>query len=62
MKFPSLEWMKDLKKLLNADEEFKKASRWFIGSIGLKFGDDNYWVKIDEGSVLEVQEGVNNFE
>jgi hypothetical protein len=61
MKFPSLEWMKELQKLLNEDVEFNKASRWFIGSVGLKFGEDRYWIEIAEGSVLQVQEGANNF-
>jgi hypothetical protein len=61
MKFPSFEWMKELKKILNADTEFKKAARWFVGTVSLKFGDDNYWLKIDAGSVIEVQEGTNDF-
>jgi len=60
-KFPSLEWMEALKKLLNEDEEFRKASRWFVGSVALKFGEHQYWLKIDRGVVLEVQEGIDIF-
>jgi putative sterol carrier protein len=53
--------MKALKKVLNEEEEFKKASRWFVGSVALKFGEHQYTLKIDRGAVLEVQEGTDIF-
>lgn len=54
MEFPSLEFVQALQASLNADEAFNKASQWSDVKVLLCFGDQQYWLKLYGGKVIDV--------
>lgn len=55
--FPSLEWFKTYRKLLEQDEDFKKYCQWFKGSINFRIDQRSFLLKFDYGIVSDVSEG-----
>jgi hypothetical protein len=60
--FPSLEWFKIYQKRLEQDEDFKKYSRWFKGSVMFRIDQASYLVKFDYGLVADVTEEYGDYD
>ena len=53
MSFPSLEFVESLISTLNQDKNFEHASRWSDVKVLLRFGEQQYWLKLYGGKVID---------
>ncbi len=56
MSFPSLEFVESLIDNLNHNKDFEHASRWSDVKVLLRFGDQQYWLKLYGGKVIDHME------
>lgn len=54
MEFPSLEFLKELQRRCNSNENFKIASHWADTNVVLAFGDERYWLKLYRGEIIDI--------
>ena len=54
MKFPSLEFVHALQAKLHASPEFAAATRWSDVKVVLAFGNDQYWLKLYGGRIIDL--------
>jgi hypothetical protein len=54
MKFPSIEFARALEARLNESAEFATATRWSDVKILLCFGEEQYWLKLYGGKVIDL--------
>jgi len=53
MEFPSLEYVQTLQSALNNKRDFAAASQWSDVKVLLCFGDQQYWLKLYGGKVID---------
>lgn len=56
MKFPSLAFVRALQDALNNSDAFAVASKWSDVKVLLCFGEQQYWMKLYGGKVIDVME------
>ena len=56
MEFPSLVFARALERELNASQHFADASAWSDVKVLLRFGDQQYWMKLYRGKVIDLME------
>ena len=54
MQFPSLDFIHALRDYLNEDAAFATASRWSDVKVLLCVGDEQYWLKLYGGRIIDV--------
>lgn len=54
MQFPSIEFVHALRDRLNDDAAFATASRWSDVKVMLGLGDEQYWLKLYGGRIIDV--------
>jgi hypothetical protein len=56
MEFPSLVFARALERALNVSQRFAEASAWSDVKVLLRFGDQQYWMKLYRGKVIDLME------
>ena len=56
MNFPSPEFVESLIDTLNRDQKFEQASRWSDVKVLIVFGEQQYWLKLYGGKVIDHME------
>jgi len=56
MKFPSLDFARSLEIQLNESKHFAEASAWSDVKVLLSFGEQQYWMKLYRGKVIDLME------
>lgn len=57
VQFPELAFFEQVREAVNADPIFQRSTEWFDGSVLIKVGDQQIWMKWYRGQIIDMHEG-----
>lgn len=56
-RFPDVAFFEAVREATNVDPAFRRATEWFDGSVLLRLGEEQIWMKWYRGQIIDLQQG-----